>query len=86
MRHSKGELRERERKPKLTRYKVYVQQYVEQVTEIEIDAETPEHAIDRVLSYDGEYIVNATWEPGDDCYDADVYMVKDSEGNEVWER
>ena len=88
MRHSKGELREREqRQPKLTRYKVYLQQYVENTAMVEIEAATPEDAIDQALFANfGEHVINAVWTPGDDAYDADVYMVKDMDDNEVWER
>ncbi len=63
------------------KYRVLLQQYVEQTASIEIEADTPEDAKDIALNRAAE----AEWGPGDDAYDVDCYAVMDGAGI-VWER
>ena len=68
------------------KYRVLMQQYVEQVAAIDIEADTPEEARDLALNR----AASAEWGPGDDAYDVDVYAVTvpvmDGVAAIVWER
>lgn len=69
----------------MPRFKVCVQQYVEETAEIEIDADTPEEAMrkgEKMLA-DGDV---DSWGAGDDITDREVYAVLDAGGGMVWER
>jgi hypothetical protein len=66
----------------MPKFKVFLQQYVEQVAVLEIEADDPQEARDLALNRASE----ANWQDGDDMYAADVYCVKDMNNNEVWER
>jgi hypothetical protein len=66
----------------MAKFKVLLQQYVEMLTEIEVEAHDEQDA--RTIAYtmaDG-----ATWTDGDDAYKVEAYAVKDESGNPVWER
>jgi hypothetical protein len=63
-------------------FKVYMQQYVEQVTEVEVEAANIQEA--RTLAKDRAD--KATWTPGDDAYDVSVYGVANEAGELIWER
>lgn len=69
----------------MPKFKVLGQQYVEQTCIIEVEADTPEAARQKVLD-DPMAFVTAIWNEGDDAYQADVYAVKDEDNNDVWER
>jgi len=63
------------------KYRVLLQQYVEQVASMEIEADTPEDAKDEALLRGAE----ADWGPGDDAMDVECYAVMDG-ADMVWER
>jgi len=63
------------------KYRVLLQQYVEQVATIEIEADTPEAAKDEALLRGAE----ADWGAGDDAMDVECYAVMDG-ADMVWER
>lgn len=69
------------------KYQVCVQQYVEEITSIEIEADTSEQAaaIGQQMLNDGNVDVEA-WVAGDDITGRDVYAVLDPGGETVWER
>ncbi|MBB4017597.1 hypothetical protein GGR16_002631 [Chelatococcus caeni] len=66
----------------MPKFKVQLQQYVEQVAEIEVEA--PDHEEARRLAL--LRAESAEWQPGDDAYSADAYSVLDEHGRLVWER
>jgi hypothetical protein len=73
------------------KFKVFLQQYVEEVAEVEIEADSVEAAIAEAedmaregyvdWSDGGDVIVGAAAEVG-----RPAYCVKDTDDNEVWER
>jgi len=74
------------------KFKVFVQQYVEEIAELKIEAATPEEAaeIAKEMHRKGEIEM---WRDGDDVVagaaakvDEGVYLVEDNAGQEVWER
>jgi hypothetical protein len=69
----------------MAKFKVCVQQYVEETAVLEIDAETPEDAvaIGRQMLSDGDI---DNWGDGDDTMHQDVYVVLDANRDIVWER
>lgn len=66
----------------MTTYRVAFQQYVEQVTTVEVEAETREAAIETARAKCDQ----VEWKPGDDAYDVRCYAVMDGLGNVIWER
>jgi hypothetical protein len=64
------------------KYTVLLQQYVENLARMEVEAETPEQARDIAL----REAHTAVWVGGTDAYDPDVYLVRDATGADVWER
>ena len=58
------------------KYRVLLQQYVEQVAAMEIEADTPEDAKDEALLRAAE----ADWGAGDDAMDVECYAVMDGAG------
>jgi hypothetical protein len=70
---------------RLYRFKVCVQQYVEETAAIYVDAVDPNAAVaiaDQKLA-DGDV---DNWQAGDDFKDREVYAVLDNRGDSVWER
>lgn len=69
----------------MPKFKVLVQQYVEEQATLEIEAATAEEAM--VKGHDmlrnGEV---EDWHDGDDIKDDEVYSVLDANDNIVWER
>lgn len=68
----------------MPKFTVKLQQYVEEVAEIEVEADTPEAA--RQLVLDQDLMVDADWQDGSDSYEAEIYLVVDEENNTVWDR
>ena len=68
----------------LRTFQVCVQQYVERVAQIEVEAFSEEEA--RELAMEPHRRESARWEEGDDAYDAEVYAVLDGTGLEIWSR
>jgi hypothetical protein len=66
----------------MAKFTVHLQQYVEQVATLEIEAATPEEARDIAITS----APSATWTEGDDAEKASVFAVHDTAGNLVWER
>jgi hypothetical protein len=69
----------------MPKFKVCVQQYVEEIASIWIVADTPEKAVALAEQELADGNVDA-WHDGDDIKDRDVYAVLDASGNSVWER
>ena len=65
----------------MPKYKVYLQQYVEQIAEVEVEADDPDEAI--WLATKNTSLID--WSEGDDAYDAEAYAVY-ANGMLVWER
>ena len=66
----------------MPRFKVHLQQYVERVTTVEVEADDESAAVIEAKSKASR----ADWVDGDDAYAVDVYAVHDGNGNIVWER
>jgi hypothetical protein len=69
----------------MKKFKVHVQQYVEETATVEIEADTVEEAVDiahRMLR-NGEV---EDWSDGDDTINSDVYAAMDEDGELAWER
>lgn len=66
----------------MPKFKVQMQQYVEQLATIEIEAEDEKTARDIAK----QIAFQAVWTDGDDSYEVDVYAVEDDQGRVVWER
>lgn len=67
----------------MPKFKVFLQQYVERVATVEVEASDANRAIQIAKT---NLASQATWEDGDDAYSVDVYAVHDSAGDLVWER
>lgn len=69
----------------MPRFKVCVQQFVEEIAEIEVEADTPENAarqVDEALnSYDYD---EPDWRDGDDVQNRRIYAIRDEHDNEIW--
>lgn len=70
----------------MPKFRVLVQQYVEQVGHAEIEAATPEEAKQKAKDMGLYEACGDTWREGDDAYTAEVYSVLDAAGHVVWER
>lgn len=69
----------------MPKFKICVQQFVEETAALEIEADTAEQAVaiaERKLSA-GEI---DNWSAGDDITDREVYAILDKHGDAVWER
>lgn len=66
----------------MPKFTVLLQQYVEKITSVDIEADTYERAIE--LAKNGGACC-ATWEDGDDSYEMKAYAVKQGD-DLVWER
>jgi hypothetical protein len=66
----------------MAKFKVYLQQYVEQIATVEIEAIDENDAISKAK----DAADFATWEPGDDAYSVEAYGVANASGEMVWER
>ncbi len=63
---------------------VKCQQYVEEVCEIEVEADTYQQAVEQVMNED--LMVDADWQDGTDSYEPEIYLVVDEKGATVWDR
>jgi hypothetical protein len=75
----------------MTKYTVFMHQYVEEIAEIEVEADTPEEAVEKAEEEAREGDVD--WADGSDIIvgaaaqvGRPAYTVKDKDGNEVWMR
>jgi hypothetical protein len=72
----------------MTKFTVVIQQYVQEVASIEVEAETPEAAaakVKKMIDDETEEIDFADWEDGDDVLDEpEVCEVKNPEGRAVF--
>lgn len=66
----------------MPRFRVHLQQYVEEIATITVEASSPEEA--RTIALDRAS--DAIWSDGDDAYAAEAYAVRNSLGDLVWER
>ena len=66
----------------MPKYTVLLQQYVENLARMEVEANSPEDARNIALNRASE----ALWTAGEDAYDPEVYIVKDENNHEVWNR
>jgi len=66
----------------MPKFKVHLQQYVEEVATIEVEADSIEEARAKAL-LEGPM---ASWEDGEDSYSVSAYAVHDDKGELVWER
>ena len=63
------------------RYRVFLQQFVEQIAVVEISADSPEQARDIALQDPSA----AAWQDSENTpYDFTCYCIKDMDGNEIW--
>lgn len=69
----------------MPKFRVCLQQYIERVAAVEVEADTPEQAKEigwaRVACPPG-----VEWEDGDDASEIEVYAVLDTDGEVVWGR
>lgn len=68
----------------MPKFKVHVRQFVEELAELEIEAEDAESAVTKAQSLMDDFAVD-TWEDGSDIRDEEVYCVRDAAGDVVWE-
>ena len=68
----------------MPKFKVHIQQYVEMLTTVEVEATDENEA--RIWAMGTDPGITAEWGKGDDCYSADAYAVEDKDGIIVWER
>lgn len=66
----------------MAKYKVHLQQYIEQVTTIEVEANNQNEAV--MLAKNRCH--DAQWKQGDDAYNCACYAVSDANDNIIWER
>lgn len=66
----------------MPKFKVHLQQYVEEVATMEIDA--PDEKTARDIAKDRA--CEADWSDGNDADPAEVYAVHDENDNLIWER
>lgn len=67
----------------MTVYRVQLQQYVEMICSVEVEADTPEEAKDKALLNGGE---DDDWKNGGDAREVEAWAILDNAGNTVWER
>ena len=68
--------------PAKKKFRVHLQQYVEEIATIEVEAVDEDEA--RAIAKRNAH--KAAWEPGEDAYSAEVYAVCDEHGHLVWGR
>lgn len=68
----------------MPKFTVLLTQMVEQTAAVEVEAESPEEARDKVLESDPG--VTADWDEGDWADDVECYSVLDETGKVVYER
>lgn len=66
----------------MPKFKVHLQQYVEKIATIEVEAVDEDDARNTAKTQAHK----AEWIDGDDAYSVEVYAVHDGAGNLVWER
>ena len=66
----------------MAKFKVHMQQYIERVATVEVEADNEADARD-LAKHRADA---ATWTDGDDAYSVEVYAVADEAGAMVWER
>lgn len=66
----------------MPKFKVHLQQYVEKVATVEIEASDAGMAA-QIAKRDAHL---ADWQDGDDAYSVSVYAVHDEKGDVFWER
>lgn len=67
----------------MPKFKVFLQQYVERVAIVEVEASDAGMAAQIAKT---DLASSATWEDGDDAQSVDIYEVQDAAGQTVWER
>lgn len=65
----------------MPKFIVKCQQYVEEVAEVEVEAETYQDAVKQVIDDD----FDVDWSDGNDSYEPEVYLVTEG-GVTVWDR
>lgn len=69
--------------PSMPKFKVFLQQYVERVAIVEVEASDAGMAAAIAKT---DLASSATWEDGDHARFLDVYKIQDAAGQTVWER
>lgn len=72
--------------PEKRTFRVLCQQYVEEVGEFTVEAESLDEALAKARAVSLWEACGDTWEPGDDAQDADIYAVQTEDGTTIWER
>jgi cytochrome c biogenesis factor len=67
-------------------YKVCVQEYVEQIATVEVEAATAREARQKVRDMRSTRWQEFQWKEGDDATGWDIYAVLNSNDETVWER
>jgi hypothetical protein len=68
----------------MPKFTVKCQCYVEEVAEIEVEADSYQQAVQQVMNED--LMVDADWQDGTDSYEPEIYLVVDDKGKTVWDR
>ena len=68
----------------MPKFTVRCQCYVEEIAEIEVEADTYQQAVQQVMNED--LMVDADWQDGSDSYEPEIYLVVDEKGTTVWDR
>jgi len=68
----------------MPKFTVKCQCYVEEVAEIELEADSYQQAVQQVMNED--LMVDADWQDGTDSYEPEIYLVVDDKGKTVWDR
>lgn len=66
----------------MPKFKVHLQQYVERVATVEVEASDAGMAAQIAKT---DLASSATWEDGDDAMSVNIYAVHDAAGELVWE-
>lgn len=69
----------------MPKFKVCVQQYVEEIAHVMVEAETPEKAVEIAEQKLADGDID-NWRDGDDIIQAEAYAVLDETGESVWDR
>lgn len=67
-------------------FRILCQQYVEEVGEFTVEAESLGEALAKAQAASLWEACGDTWKPGDDAQDADIYAVLTEDGTMIWER
>lgn len=68
----------------MPKFRVHVQQYVEETATVIIEADTPEAAAAKYN--DAPHDFEPDWSDGDNIIDREAYSVTDKRGDILWER